>query len=701
MEDYTKTLASFLDEKLPGNGIVFDALTYAEQLHSGQFRKSKEPYMIHPMAVIKILATGLGVKDPKILAAALLHDVVEDVEEVGLTDIAGRFGKTVGELVDGCTKISVKRLDKATLKNLTHSKILTSASQRLGVLLIKLADRLHNINTLEHLEHAKRQRIAQETIDIYVPLAARLNLFDLKRSLHQKALPYLYKKKSKQLKRKISRLVESSVVAEIQSTIEQTLSELQFPFRVNPRVKGLGAYYSTLQKTLDVSNVENEVDFCIVLATDNYLECYTVIGMINNLFNLIPGSMRDFITNPKPNGYQSLHARVAAKGKSFLVKIRTGRMETDARHGLLNRLDITRPGGNRYAREIGDLLRLYGEYTGSAGGRKELIRREQSDDIVVLSPNGEAIFLPKGSIALDFAYKIHTELGNCCGGALINNQPTSITQELRDGDRVEIVKSAGLDAGAELENLCKSTKARNEVNRLLNDKRQAYAAEIGKAILYQETMAAGLDPTLLERETMPAFLEFKRLDTPEDLHRLIGQDRLSPFEVMYYAEDTAATRQGNPGRDAASRQPTLVVDSPIAGVHKFSQCCQPFPGQTGCVAVLSERGVSFHREACDDLQTRHRLKKDHIYRVRWAYGKRWPETMAFDLGVGRGERSQNLDLLRCIPETIRVSDFRGVENKKGLGLSLKICLNDFNEAKAVFACLKGRAFTISGFKRVQ
>ncbi|MCE5334509.1 MAG: HD domain-containing protein, partial [Desulfobacteraceae bacterium] len=417
------------------HSLFFEALDYAQQLHTGQRRKSGAPYISHPCAVAEILAREMGFRDPILLAGALLHDVVEDVSWVTIEDLESRFGSQVAELVDGCTKLARYHLDRAALKDLTHSKIFISASRRLGVLIIKLADRLHNLRTLHFLPLTKRQRIAHETVEIYAPIAARLNLYPVKRELYHLALSYLYPKKSKKILHVMRDIRNSPDVAGIESALVKLLADAGIEAEVRTRPKGLGSYYDPLKRTLDHLYPENYVDFAIILKTRNLTTCYTVLGLVNNSFPAVPKSLRDFIASPKANGYRSLHTRIHLHNNNYLIKIRNEEMEEWANGGILRAWDAEGLSDEHW-HEISQLLRDIGEYGGAAAQRKALIRLSETEEIYTFSPRGDIYYLPKGSIVLDFAYRIHSELGDYCEGALVGGMWSPITRQLKDGDSV-------------------------------------------------------------------------------------------------------------------------------------------------------------------------------------------------------------------------------------------------------------------------
>lgn len=706
MEDYRQFVANYIDENDPANGIVFEALDFAAELHAGQRRKSNEPYIIHPLAVAQILAQDLNVKDPYLIAAALLHDVVEDVARVTLADIEQRFGNLVAELVDGCTKMKRQRLDRTTLSDLTHSKIFLSSSRQIGVLIIKLADRLHNIKTLRWLPRAKQRRIAQETVEVYAPLAGKLNLYPLKRELYQLALPYLYPKKSKKIVHATHHLLDSPEVFEIQQKLRDVFSSFISAVNIRPRVKSLGAYYSPVKRTLDLNNIENRVDFTIILDTDDILSCYTALGMVTNLFTLVPRSIRDLIATPRSNGYQSLHIRINLSGQEFLVKIRTQPMDAAARAGILHQWSFNRPRSHRYWKEISELFRSLGEYSGSAPQRKDLIRLSGTEETFVYTPTGDIHYLPAASIVLDFAYKIHSNLGDLCRGAEINGQWAPITRMLKDGDTVKVFTAdTPFDADSDLERLCKTPKARNAVNKNLNRRRRSHAEKIGKNILLQELKRAGLSESVLDGETIRLFMDFKSIKDRSQMFIRIGQDMISPLEVTYYFE-SGGIAPGHPRQHVPDPVPLsqrslrnrLLVGEMIHGIHKFSNCCRPYPGQIHLVAVLSERGVAFHHRDCQELSTRHRLDPARLLIVEWDHRRVWTKPLLFETRISDMSLTQTVS--RLGPATVSIPIHRmEAANGKHTHTMISLTLADYQQSKAFFSCFEPGTVIIDRFMR--
>lgn len=704
-ERYRLRMAQHVDEKLGENAIFFQALHFAHELHAGQKRRSGAPYISHPFAVAEILARELKLQDPFILTAALLHDVVEDVPSIQLEDIEERFGDVVAELVDGCTKLTRQYLDKAILKDLTHSKIFLSASRRLGVLIIKLADRLHNLRTLHYLPKPKRQRIAHETIEVYAPIAAKLNIFPLKRELYHLALSYLYPKKSKKILQFIRTYRNSSEVMEFESRLHQAFDDASFDVTIRPRAKGLGSYYDPLKKTLDIANNENHMDFAVILDREDIVGCYSALGIVNTVFPPIPRTLRDFISNPKMNGYSSLHVRIHVGGHNYLVKIRTPKMDEYASFGILTKWDAHQPLTDEHWQEISELLRSIGEYGGAGPQRKALIRLSETEEIFAYSPKGDIYYLPKGSVVLDFAYKIHSELGDHCEGAIVNTEWAPPTRQLSDGDVVNILTSPDhYDADPDMEELCKTPRARTAINKHLQQKRLRYAQDIGQQILLQEIHRHGLSPDILENENTQLILEFHNIKNLTELFTRVGQDLLSPHVVLYYfaspqGRDKELNQNGT--RKFATHERNLLTIALLdKAIHKFARCCNPFPGQPDVLAVLSERGITFHHKDCSDLVDRHDLQPQRLVDVHWDNGTAWRHPLLFHLRIMQESIPSLIRALASASGNTDIQDLTHGKDKHGQPFVLmNVKLRSFDEAQDFFERLPAGRTAIEDYGR--
>lgn len=705
LERYQERMSRFIEGKLEVS-IFNDALQFAYNLHAGQRRKSGAPYISHPCAVAEILARELQIRDPSLLAAALLHDVVEDVPSIKLEDIEERFGNTVAELVDGCTKLTRHHIDRATLKDLTHSKIFLSASRRLGVLIIKLADRLHNLRTLHYLPLAKRQHIAHETVEVYAPIAAKFNIFPLKRELYHLALSYLYPRRSKKILQFIREFRNTAQVVEIENKLQELFSNTAYSAAVRTRAKGLGSYYNPLKRSLDLANAENHVDFVVVLDEEDILKCYSALGLVATTFPPIPRTVRDFIATPKTNGYKSLHVRVHVGGFNYLIKIRTPGMDQSATYGILSEWDVQKPISDEHWQEISELLRTIGEYGGAAPQRKALIRLSESEEIFVYSPKGDIYYLPKGSIVLDFAYKIHSQLGDYCEAAVVNNEWAPPTSRLKDGDTVEIVTSPELpEIDPDLEEHCKTPKARTAINRHLQQRRRLHARKIGQNILEQELERHGLPPEILEEESTHLMLEFLNMKDISELFIRLGQDLLLPHLVLYYLgtfpleRDLGSLQHGSIASSSYEHN-RLSVAEPDKAVHKFARCCNPYPGQRNVVATLSERGVTFHHKDCKDLHLRHDLEPQQLLDVGWSEGGTWAHPLMFHLHIFQETLVSLSAFLKALPSDIYIHRMESALDKHDQPMvRMSVRFRAFKEARTFFEALPSDRITIEDYGR--
>ncbi len=705
LERYRNRMAKYLAADDIGNEVFFDALQFAHELHEGQRRKSGAPYISHPCAVAEILAREMHLSDPVLLAAALLHDVVEDVPSIRLEDIEDRFGSTVAELVDGCTKLTRRHIDKATLRDLTHSKIFLSASRRLGVLIIKLGDRLHNLRTLHYLPQAKRMRIAQETVEVYAPIAARFNIFPIKRELYHLALSYLYPRKSKKILSFIREMRNSPAVLEIENRLEQVFSNALYPVTIRPRAKGLGNYYDHRKKILDISNGENHVDFAIILQDENILNCYLALGLVNTTFTPIPRSLKDFIAISKNNGYRSLHVRIHEKGNNYLIKIRTPEMDRWSTYGIVYEWNAQKTVSDEHWQEVSELLRSIGEYGGAGAQRKALIRLSETEETFVYSPTGDIYYLPKGSIVLDFAYRIHSELGDYCEGALVNNEWSSPTRLLKDGDVVEIFTSSEpLSVEPDLEDLCKTPKARTAINKHLQQRRRYYAEDVGRQIIKQELRKYGFSEDIIGEDITQLLPELLNLKDFSEVFARIGQDLLTPKLVMYYLGVPSADRVPEPSfsgdvRTSYDRNIILISELDKA-VHKFAKCCHPYPGQANVVATLSERGATFHHKDCGDLSERHGLQPQQLVEVVWDRGVNWRHSLLFTLHILHETPASLIPFLAHLPSIIHIQSLDSALDKHYQPMvRMTVRFNNFEEAQSLFECLSADRMTIEDYKR--
>ncbi|MCI5219930.1 MAG: bifunctional (p)ppGpp synthetase/guanosine-3',5'-bis(diphosphate) 3'-pyrophosphohydrolase, partial [Candidatus Electrothrix sp. LOE2] len=331
LEKYRQEMSSFIGAE-DATSVFYEALDFAFAAHEGQMRKSGDPYIIHPCATARILAEEMDVHNCEILAAGLLHDTIEDVEDITPDVIREKFGPTVEAIVVGCTKVKHHSGDKQALKKLVHRQLFTGAAVRPEVMVVKLADRMHNLRTLGSMPRYKRQRIAEETLDFYAPLATILGLFGLKRELYTRALAYKFPKQGQKLRQHINRLERNPDLVTLTAALNKALAEAGVKAQISVRTKGLWGYYDVRSQIL---KKELEVPQEILITVEQRGDCYQALGIMNEIYPPIPRTIRDFIANPKPTGYQGLHARAIIDGNKYLFKIRTEEMARSAQRGLV------------------------------------------------------------------------------------------------------------------------------------------------------------------------------------------------------------------------------------------------------------------------------------------------------------------------------------------------------------------------------
>jgi GTP pyrophosphokinase len=614
----------------------------AERLHAGQMRKSGDPYITHPLAVTTILA-DIGMTEPT-LVAALLHDTVEDTPYT-LEELRGEFGDEVAQLVDGVTKLDkVKYGDTAQAE--TIRKMIVAMSRDIRVLVIKLADRLHNMRTLRYLKQETQDRKARETLDIYAPLAHRLGMNTLKWELEDLAFATLHPKMYDEIVRLVAERAPSrdQFLAKVIAQVDADLRDAKIKAVVTGRPKH---YYSIYQKMIvrgrDLSDIYDLVGIRILVETDR--DCYAALGVLHNRWTPVPGRFKDFVAMPKFNMYQSLHTTVIGlQGKPVELQIRTFSMHRRAEYGVaahwkykedvrLGRdtdQSLAESGDMPWVRQLLD----WQQETEDPGEFLESLRFEiSSAEVYVFTPRGDVVALPTGSTPVDFAYAIHTEVGHHTIGARVNGRLVPLESQLDNGDVVEVFTSKAPNAAPSRDWLgfVKSPRARNKIRQWFTKERREEAIERGK-----EQIAR-----LMRKEGQP----LKRVVTHETLTTIAAEHRLQDVSALY-----AAVGEGNLGAQAVVRRVidllggdegatedlaeavTITSDRarrPVAGDAgvivkgesdvwvKLAKCCTPVPGDPIIGFVTRGAGVSVHRADCTNAASL-TAQPERLVDVEWA-----------------------------------------------------------------------------------
>lgn len=590
------------------------AYLVARDAHEGQLRSSGEPYVTHPVAVACILAEMR--LDYETLMAALLHDVIEDTPAT-YQDMEQLFGKSVAELVEGVSKLDkLKFRDKKEAQAENFRKMIMAMVQDIRVILIKLADRTHNMRTLGSLRTDKRRRIARETLEIYSPLAHRLGIHHLKIELEELGFEALYPNRYRVIKEvvKSARGNRKEMIQKILSEIEGRLAEAGIPCRVSGREKHLYSIYCKMhQKEQRFHSIMDIYAFRVIVKEVDI--CYRALGQAHSLYKPRPGRVKDYIAIPKANGYQSLHTSlIGPHGVPVEVQIRTEDMDQMAEMGVAAHWAYKAQGETnttaqvRAQRWMQSLLELQQ----SAGSSFEFIESVKSDlfpdEIYVFTPEGRIVQLPAGSTPVDFAYAVHTDIGHACVGARVDRQPYPLSQPLSSGQAVEIITAPGARPNAAWLNFVVSSRARAKIRQMLKSLKREDSISLGRRLL---THAIGADrklsdivPEVIQRE-----LERMKLASLDDLLAEIGLGNTMSIVVA---------------KNLLGEQSALVGTSshhlPIKGADgvliTFAKCCRPIPGDPILAHISPGKGLVIHHESCRNIRG-YQKEQEKFMAVEW------------------------------------------------------------------------------------
>lgn len=644
---YCESMERHLGDQDGKARLFWQALSYAVAAHEGQRRKSGEAYVSHPLEVARILVEEMQVTDPRTLSAAVLHDTLEDVPEVTGKEIRAIFGEEVEAIVEGCTKISFFDGDRQAFSKLVHRKIFAEAASRIEVLLIKLADRLHNLRTLESMPKHKRQKISEETLDIYAPLAKVLGLFDLKRELYNLALTYKFPRQSSKALASIRQLEESDKVAAIVKTLRTSMESAGLECEILPNAKGLWAYFDHSHKVLE-KNIPTPIEFIII--TRSIPNCYQALGAVNQAYPPIPRTIRDFIANTKESGYQCIHTRSNIKGMNCLFKIRTAEMHKSARVGIIRQWSEKKTVPSSFEKEISEMLDILGGEDELS--YRDLLAAKGKKEIYTYTPKGDAILLPKQSIVLDFAFKVHTDIGKRCVSAMVGRRKVSPDHILQDSDRVDIIcQKNPVRFETSLLDKCQTPKARSELNRQFRTRRESLAEFIGESIMHQELKRYGMPVEILKQSGIGDILAYFSQDSMESLYRNIGEGNLRLQEIIYEIKHGIYVGRQTllPPTGSLNRIELHTLD-PVS--IKLSRCCNPVPTEKSLYGLLSTRGLSVHLKECQKI-TSLKIQREDIVELRWRL-KETAVTKPQVLILEAPNRQRIFMLLSVAPDVMRI-----------------------------------------------
>ncbi|WP_308697982.1 bifunctional (p)ppGpp synthetase/guanosine-3',5'-bis(diphosphate) 3'-pyrophosphohydrolase [uncultured Thomasclavelia sp.] len=611
--------------------LINRAYDYIMEKHAGQKRKSGEPYTNHLIWVAYILATLQT--GPATITAGLLHDVMEDCG-VSHEEMVDQFGEEITSLVEGVTKIGKMPFkDEADVYAENHRKIYIAMAKDIRVILIKFADRLHNMRTLQYMPPKKQKKISRETLEVYTPIAHRLGINDIKTELEDLSLYYLdpiaYNEISKLLATKQEERKES--VAKMMASVEKMLKENNYQYRILGRAKSI---YSIYKKMFVKKKRFDELYdlYALRIITKDKMDCYSILGLIHDQYRPIPGRFKDYIAMPKPNMYQSLHTSVIGEdGNTFEIQIRTEEMDELAELGIAAHWRYKENRGyssKREQQEIGEKLQWLREFISLSDDIKDGDAKEYYDslkhdifeaNVYVLTPQGKIVELPNGATPIDFAYRIHTEVGHKAVGALVNNVMVPIDTKLKTGDVVEIKTNKQSPGPSEdWLKFVRTAGARNKIRQFIA-KREAETKkdviEDGRKILRDEIRKRGLDEKkYMDSDTYKTFLGSFGARSFDDILYFIGKkslpvmnvlDRVAPKKSGFFDSISKMLQRNNQANERmqSARNSSGVVVKGIDGLKiQLSKCCNPIPGDDIIGFVSQGQGIKVHRKDCPNIQ---------------------------------------------------------------------------------------------------
>lgn len=619
IDSFAHRLSSYLEPEQVTK--VKRAYYYAEQAHMGQFRRSGEPYVTHPLAVANILSSIH--MDYQSLMAAMLHDVIEDTG-ISKKAISNQFGETIAELVDGVSKLAkIEYETQAEKQAKNFQKMALAMAQDLRVIVVKLSDRLHNMRTLGVMPPEKKRRIAKETLEIYAPIAHRLGMNDWRIEFEDRGFAAMHPLRSTRLQASLNQVRGNrrTLVEKIQQNIEQRLNRDHIAGLIIGREKHLYSIYNKMRsKHKSFKEIMDVYAFRIIV--EDIDTCYRVLGCIHNLYKPKPGEFKDYIAIPKENGYQSLHTVVIGKqGVPIEVQIRTKEMDElagngVAAHWLYKTRDNNTPTYGSYDRAnrwVKRLLEIQ-QHTNSSVEFVENVKRDLfRDEVYVFTPKGEIIELPTGSTPVDFAYAVHTQVGNSCVACRINDRPASLFQVLESGQKVKIISSEKSQPNPNWLNFVVTAKARSAIRHYLKHQRHIESVELGRRMLSRSLIHLDINLETITEEQTDILKRMSESETLEELYEDIGMGRRAALTVAHVLKPEA---EGNPETTSANPTP-ITIDSADSLLIHYARCCRPIPGDPIVGHLSTEKGIVVHRETCKNIIDL-RSKKENISCTNWS-----------------------------------------------------------------------------------
>ena len=610
------------------------ALGFAEESHQGQYRKSGDDYIVHPVEVAKIL---MDMKmDTDTIVAGLLHDVVEDTL-IPIADIKYNFGDTVATLVDGVTKL--KALPNGT-KNQAENirKMILAMAENIRVILIKLADRLHNMRTLKFMKPEKQQSISKETLDIYAPLAHRLGMAKVKSELEDIAFSYLHHDEFLEIKRLVDNTKEErkDYIENFIRTMIRTLSELGIKAEVKGRFKHFYSIYRKMyQKGKDFDDIYDLMGVRVIV--EDKATCYHVLGIVHSQYTPVPGRFKDYIAVPKSNNYQSIHTTIVGPlGKFIEIQIRTKDMDEIAEEGIAAHWNYKENKKSSKDDNIYGWLRHIIEFQNESDSTEDFIEGVTGDidrgTVFTFSPKGDIIELPVGATALDFAFMVHTQVGCKCVGAKVNGRMVTIDHKLKSGDKVEIITSKN-SKGPSIDwlDIVVTHGAKGKIRKFLKDENKETVTKIGKDNLEKEASKLGMTLKEIENDpTLKKHMEKNNISSLDEFYFYIGEKRsrldilINKIKINLEKERAASTltieevlKKKEEKKKEGKNDFGIVIDGVNNTLIRFAKCCTPLPGDEIGGFVTKLTGITVHRKDCPNFHAMIEKDPSREILVKW------------------------------------------------------------------------------------
>jgi RelA/SpoT family (p)ppGpp synthetase len=647
IDSFATDLGSYLDANQIGQ--VVKAYHFAEEAHQGQYRKSGEPYINHPLAVAEILADMH--MDHQCLMAALLHDVIEDTS-IPKHTLGLEFDEDVAELVDGVSKLKSMFQSRAEAQAENFQKMTLAMAKDIRVILVKLADRLHNMRTLEYLDSDRRYRIAKETLEIYAPIALRLGMNNIRIEFEELGFKAMYPLRSSMIEKAVKRARgnRKEIVSNIRDSITACLERENIESRVFGREKHLYSIYDKMRSKRKSFNEIMDV-YAFRILVDSVDNCYRALGAVHNLYKPVAGRFKDYIAIPKANGYQSLHTTLfGMHGIPIEIQIRTHEMETVANNGIAGHYlyksnDESSAGSHQRAREwMKGLLELQQ----SAGNSLEFIENVKidlfPDEVYVFSPRGEIFDLPQGSTPIDFAYAVHTDIGNASVACRIDRRLAPLSATLESGQTVEIIRAPGAQPNPAWLSFVVTGKARSGIRNALKLQQKNESTILGRRLLERTLEPHQMTIEDINPDALAVVLEERKMSQVDDLLAEIGLgNQMAGVIVKRLLADSEEV-------ETETASGPLPIKGTEGLVVTYAKCCHPIPGEPIIGHVSAGRGIVIHTDTCKNMADL-REHPDELMEVQWDPGveKEFSVELRVELEHERG-------IIATIASTVTTAD---------------------------------------------